>query len=203
MMYGIFKRGMNNMFCKFCGKGIDESAVFCSHCGKRLSEEKEIQEVKQESLTEKREPSKSAELDDRRTGLGILILCISLFLFVICIIIGVGTTKESSDNKSGATGVVSSSGCAIPYKELSSGDYEYTTSQDLTKFTIIITPNVNIKSCEVYLTLYDDNGAILYADTISKTDLKKGNRYSYTFDFGFVNSLYADNVEYSIKGRRR
>ena len=37
--------------------------------------------------------------------------------------------------------------------------------------------------------------------TISKTNLKKNNAYTYTFDFGFVNSLSGSNVKFSITGR--
>lgn len=28
------------MYCKFCGKKIDDDALFCKHCGKQLDEKK-------------------------------------------------------------------------------------------------------------------------------------------------------------------
>ena len=30
------------MFCKFCGKNIDDDSVFCSYCGKKLIKESTI-----------------------------------------------------------------------------------------------------------------------------------------------------------------
>ena len=89
----------------------------------------------------------------------------------------------------------------IVNRDLSTSDITYTSSQDLTTYTIIVTPKRNIKQCDVQLTLYNSDGETLYSDTISKTDLKEGYPYAYTFDFGFVNSLSGTRVKYKFTGK--
>ena len=37
---------------------------------------------------------------------------------------------------------------------------------------------------------------------MSKTNLKEGKGYTYTFDFGFVNSLSGRKVKIDISGKR-
>ena len=73
--------------------------------------------------------------------------------------------------------------------------------QGLTTYTITITPLVNINSCNVNLTLYNRKGEALYSDTQSKTNLIKGNSYSYTFEYGVLNSLTGSSVQYKITGK--
>ena len=86
---------------------------------------------------------------------------------------------------------------------LKSYDYSYSTSQDLTTYTIFITPNRDLKNCSIELTLYDENGAKIYANTITKTNLVDGSTYAYTFEFGITNALYGSEVYYTITGERK
>ena len=76
-----------------------------------------------------------------------------------------------------------------------------TTSQGLTSYSITITAKVKINTCNVEVKLYDDNGKVIFSDTQTKNDLLKGASYTYTFDFGFVNALSADEINYKITGK--
>jgi len=73
------------MFCKYCGKEINDSSVFCSNCGKKLIiDPNEISLDKKESDTRKDSPV-----------IGILSICFSIFVIgLIFSIIGLSKTKS-------------------------------------------------------------------------------------------------------------
>ena len=199
------------MYCRFCGKEIDADSIFCTHCGKNLAatgSEKQVEATNAPSAestadtgTEAASVSVStstaqsvntpsnqnkAESSGGSSLWGCwLALPIFLIIFVICAI-GIASTMD---------------GGGIGARDLKSSDYTYTTSQDLTSYRITVVPNRNIKNCDIELNLYNSKGDLIFSDTISKTDLKKNNAYTYTFDFGFVNSLSGSNVKFSITGR--
>ena len=68
-------------------------------------------------------------------------------------------------------------------------------------YSVTITPKTNFNSCTVECVLYNSKGEIIYSDTITKEDLKSYSSYTYTFDFGFVNSLVGNKVKYNITGK--
>ncbi len=98
--------------------------------------------------------------------------------------------------------IISSVGCStLLSRDINKNDYSYSTSQGLTSYTITITPKVDMTNCDVMLTLYSSGNEEVYSDTISKTNLKKGNSYSYKFEFGFMNSLVGNNVRFNVTGK--
>ncbi|MBQ9782351.1 MAG: hypothetical protein IJW26_04110 [Clostridia bacterium] len=98
--------------------------------------------------------------------------------------------------------LISSVGCSTMLsRDINKNDYSYTTSQGLTSYTITITPKVDMTNCDVMLKLYSSSNEEVYADTISKTNLKKGNSYSYNFEFGFMNALVGNSVRLNVTGK--
>ena len=63
------------MFCKFCGKEIDDDSIVCSHCGKQLN-------TVNVNITQQ---TSTNDYDYPKTGIGVL-LC--LLLGIIGLIIG-------------------------------------------------------------------------------------------------------------------
>lgn len=86
-------------------------------------------------------------------------------------------------------------------RDITNSDYTYTTSQDLTAYQITIAPKQDFKSCSISLTLYDKNNTKLFSDTITKNDLTKNKSYTYTFEFGFINSLSGTNITFNVTGK--
>ena len=170
------------MFCKYCGKQIDDDSSFCIHCGKNLTDSNQKQENKRPDLSRK---EASEEKEDSSLW-GCWLLFLPLFLTLLIVVIGVAS---------------SSNGIGLVARDLRSSDYTYTTDQDLTSYRITIVPNRKIDNCDIELTLYDSNGKKLFSDTIQKTDLKEGNSYTYTFDFGYINSLSGCKVKFNSTGR--
>ncbi len=71
------------MYCKYCGKEIDDDADICVHCGRK---------------TERQDVQKSYEVDEPKTVIGVLL---GLFLGIIGLIIGLllypsGTLRRST-----------------------------------------------------------------------------------------------------------
>ena len=98
--------------------------------------------------------------------------------------------------------IISSVGCStLLSRDINQNDYSYSTSQGLTSYTITITPKVDMTNCDVMLTLYSSSNEEVYSDTISKSNLKKGNSYSYNFEFSFMNSLVGNSVRYNVTGK--
>ncbi len=169
------------MYCRFCGKQIDDDSDFCVHCGKNITLNNKEQENEQHKLSK----NESTEIKEG-TSLWGLWLLLPIFVILLVVIIGVAS---------------SSTGSGIMSRDLKSSDYTYTTSQDLTSYRITVIPKRDIDNCDIQLTLYNSKGEKLFSDTISKTNLKEASSYTYTFDFGFVNSLSGSKVKYNITGK--
>lgn len=172
------------MYCKFCGKQIDDDSVFCVHCGKNLTENNKENSEKQNY--ESNELSQSITTEDEESSSRWWVwLALPIFLLILIAIIG----------------AASSNGPGLIQRDLKTSDYTYTTSHDLTSYRITVIPNRDIDNCDIQLTLYSSKGEKLFSDTISKSNLKEGNSYTYLFDFGFVNSLSGNRVKYNITGK--
>ena len=209
------------MYCKYCGKAIDDDSVFCKHCGKVISDADKSEHIVANNENAKARDDAgvgrdkgvhsvetgykdtsvvtSANADDEeRDGPNPLFIVIAIVIFISLIAIAAAIINNAtalSDN--------GESGYSAVSNKLREDDYECTTSQGITTYSVSITPKRNIASCDVELKLYDDDGAVLYADTITKTDLKKGSSYTYTFEFGVLNSLSGKRVKYNISGERK
>ena len=175
----------DNMYCRFCGKQIDDDSVFCVHCEKKLTETNKSDSKEQNHKSNNLSQNTTTETDGGSSLWGLWLL-LPIFIILLVVIIGVAS---------------SSSGSGIISRDLKSSDYTYTTSQDLTSYRITVIPKRDIDNCDIQLTLYNSKGEKLFSDTISKTNLKEGSSYTYTFDFGFVNSLSGSKVKYNITGK--
>lgn len=182
------------MYCKYCGNEIANDSIFCSYCGKNLTENKE---VKPEIQTYKPE-SYSQENVNEYNGAASLFKAFFIIVIVIAtlaaLVFGIYKLSVNSDSKGNIVN-------KLVERDITKNDYVVSTSQGLTSYAIIITPNRNIKYCDVQCTLYDRNDKRIYSDTISKTDLIKNKTYSYNFDFGFTNSLSGSYIKYNITGK--
>ena len=190
------------MYCKRCGRKIDDDSTFCMYCGQEITIPSD--ESMQSSVTDAecsdmsvttssahtKETCDSAPEKRRSSRLPIL-----LILFFIIFIVAIIIDKDSKPT-------VASSSVYETDNRLKSYDYSYSTSQDLTSYTIFITPNRDLKNCSIELTLYNENGAKIYANTITKTNLVDGSTYAYTFEFGVTNALSGSQVYYTITGER-
>lgn len=118
-----------------------------------------------------------------------IIITISIGFILLLIPI---TLKQTSSPASKETSLIT--------RNITTSDYTYTTSQDLTSYQLTIVPKKDINSCTISLTLYDKNDKKLFSDTITKYELKKNDSYTYTFEFGFLNSLSGNYIKFNVTG---
>lgn len=170
------------MYCKFCGKQIDDDSVFCIHCGESVTAKKE--EPRPSISASNAVAAKEVAEDTGETMMWGLLLFIPIILIILGFVIYIITTV------------------ALQPKAITPDDYTYSTSQGITSYSVTVTPKHNFDRCDVEFTLYGSNGQKLYSDTISKTDLKEGRSYTYTFDFGVANAISGYEVECEISGWR-
>ncbi len=140
--------------------------------------EKEENENKDEDKSEKSFP------------VGILLLIV---VVIILIIIPFITVKCSSDTSSDTPTLIT--------RNITKRDYSYTTSQDLTSYSITIVPELDFKTCTIELTLYNSKDKEIFSDTLTKSNLRKNSSYTYTFEFGFINSLSGSSVSFNVTGK--
>lgn len=172
------------MYCRFCGKKIENDSDFCRYCGKRLSQD-------ENGPTEPKETNpinsdeKEATEEEKNSGWGCWVLSILMLFFIVVIIVLI--VRLANDGRG--------------YRDLNSGDYTCKTSQGLMSYSVTIIPDTDIEECNVLLILYDRNDKEIYSDTITKTDLEEDGHYTFNFDFGFLNALSGYAVRYYITGR--
>ena len=89
------------MYCKYCGKPIDEDSAFCRHCGKRQTNDKFV--VEDEPRHKKKEskeilPPKRKKQAKNNSRNALFIFCGGL-LVLIAIIVWVVCTFQDADKK--------------------------------------------------------------------------------------------------------
>ena len=169
------------MFCNYCGKEIDDDSKFCSYCGAEL-------------IQKKTEQTKN---EGKKESFVVAKFFLNVIAIFACMFISLFALVKCSMN-SDSTGNIFDQ---IIERDIKKSDYTARTSQDLTSWSVSITPNLDFNSCTVECIVYDSKGQIVYSDTKTKENLKEGKPYTYTFDFGVVGALKADHVSYKITGK--
>lgn len=99
---------------------------------------------------------------------------------------------------------LSTSGCSedkgITTRDITKNDYSISTYQEAASYRITITPRVDIDTCNVELNIYDDNGKQIYANTLTKSNLKEDSSYSFSFDYGLNTAFSGDKIRYKVTG---
>ena len=88
-------------------------------------------------------------------------------------------------------------------RDITKDDYSYIDKEGIGSYSIIINPNTDIKEFTVSCVVYDSNDNVIYSDSITKYDLSENSSYTYTFDYGFANSLQGSYVRCSFEGKVR
>ncbi len=168
------------MYCKNCGNLIEEDSKFCKFCGQEQNKKNETQNIVEENNSSKGRSN----------------ILITIFAFLLCLAPVLFCISASNIDSCdiGSTQILE--------QDITSSDYDAITQEGLSSVTIIVSPYTNIKTCTVSLTIYDSNDKVIYADTITKTSLVKGNSYSYEFDYNLTSALTASYYKYKITGKK-
>lgn len=91
------------MFCKKCGKEIDDNAKFCMHCGNSINEEAKNEDEKNDKVNKILEDiNKETKNKSNKKGLKLIIIAIIVLAIIIAIVMFVinsGVNLKSAYNK--------------------------------------------------------------------------------------------------------
>ena len=167
------------MYCNNCGKENPVGSKFCNNCGKKMDVVTSLQTENKTSQEKKKHPF-------------LVFLLISVASFAL--FFGIVKLAINSDSNSGVVD-------KIVERDIRQSDYTVSTSQGVSSYTVTITPKYKFNSCSVLCQVYDDNGKVIYGNTITKTNLAKNNPYSFTFEFSLTVMLSADKLSYRVSGK--
>jgi len=174
------------MFCKNCGKEIEDDSKFCRYCGAALAKSEE------EAPTPEDEAVKKESAEDETTdksGCGIAAI---LIIAVVVVIIGISVALSGTDTKgtSGSSGSSSSSSTGgsfwTPGTRSAKNDdvhLEITTipgffiSDDF--YRLELQAQEKITGLVLEIDFKNESGRVLKTETLNVGKVVPGNRYSF------------------------
>ena len=151
------------MYCKYCGAKIDDDSIYCLSCGSKVENNSELEKVN-------KKVSVSDEVNKEEVkghGLKIFLGFFIVLLVIICIF----PYFSNNQNNGGDNNIVDN----LLERDITKNDYTIVTSQDLTTYTIMVTPKIDIKYCEVHCSFYDgDDPAYVHALRYGRRTCKRG-----------------------------
>lgn len=179
------------MFCNNCGKEIADGSKFCNYCGTKIA----LPNNDESAPKENNNQNQNYIPDDDKGG------CLKGVLVFVGVIIGLVLLSialvKIVNNFDSSGNIVDK----LVERDITKSDFDVSTSEGVTSYTITITPKVKMNECHVEIKLLDSKGNVVHSDTITKTDLKEGSSYSYKFEYNLTTALSAKKISYSVTGK--
>lgn len=163
------------MFCKYCGKEIEDDSKFCKFCGNALTQAIVESSISKEIVDDEPEIIYSYNTQPVKKKSGVKPFLIALLIVFVIFPLSVFIIYKISSNSDSSGNIVDK----IVERNITSSDYDITKSEGLTSISFTITPRVKMNTCTIEFKLLDSKENIVYSDTISKSDLMKGSSYIY------------------------
>ncbi|MBO5313167.1 MAG: zinc ribbon domain-containing protein [Clostridia bacterium] len=176
------------MYCRHCGKEINENSNFCNHCGKNLTDEANEEENKKDN----------GKIGDIGCGTFIIgTIIIILILFAICT--GISKNDNKSDTKKSENNITQQ----ITYRDARNGDIEVEFKTNLNNLGVDITihPNCDINGLVVKIKQYDKDGNIIEIFDKHLGNVKEGIEVTTSIsltDFNIVDMFKLGQTELTV-----
>jgi len=179
------------MFCKKCGKEVDNDSLFCSFCGAEL---KNSNESKEDNAIITETDKKYVERPKKDNGDKIFLI---IFLSVVAFLIIVALIAFSKDSNDGET---STSYNSQKYNSVQLSDIivsferktNYFESDD---YFMYIQAQEKIEGLKLLVTFKDSKGQTLKSETINIGKIVPGNHYKFELSQTGVNPSDVDKTE--------
>lgn len=190
------------MFCKHCGKQIDEDASFCSNCGKPIKNStfsensKQIQYI--ESTNRHTNQDNLSKKQNRR-GVFFLLFFIFLALLVGILVAFVPRACEYQKDKDNPNNSDSPLSRNATLDDVSV-DYSYDFPVNV---NFVIVAKTDINNLELTFTFLDSNQDELERKVKVIGNLDEGERYSFSFsatDFSFGDLIKISYTSWNVTG---
>lgn len=185
------------MYCKNCGKEIDNNSKFCMYCGTNITKQLPItdeqpitneqsitnEKTKQDIIKENAAPKEDENKKSKRTAIT-WIFCICLIGFLIF-----GITK-----------------CIDTIKTRSARNSDITITEDTAfsfNYNLIVKPNKDITDLQITFKFYGDNNKLIATKTKTLGNVNKNNNYSISFslsEFSISSLTQISKYSWTVSG---
>ena len=167
------------MFCKYCGKEMDDSATFCPECGKPVNENIEVS----------RKNRKQSKKEKKHPILAVILIVLAIFLIVAAVSGGEGNDNEKT---SGSSSIANVSPAPTEKTEFTVGD-----KVDLNDISVTLV-NVTENAGSAYNKPSDGNVFVLFEFNIENNS-KKDIAVSSIMSFEAYADDYTANMSLSAQ----
>ena len=172
------------MFCKKCGKEIDDDSKFCSYCGAPVSAD---------PVTTEADDADSSEPRIGKKGIfWIIIICIIAFSLLVAGIYQLSEKNSGTDN----SGIMS--------RSAKSSDISVKTSEAFSlSYDIIVTPNTNISGLVITIDFYGDDKKLVATKSRTMGNVEKNKSYTLSFslsEFSLSSLTKISYYKYNVTG---
>ena len=189
------------MYCKHCGKQMDDNAIYCSQCGTKNVFDNIAEEQPKNNKPENNLHHNIDNYDkEKSSGCGCFIAFVVIVLIVIAVILVAVVGEGVSDGKSPAEAVNQ-----ITSRDATNGDINIDDKLDIGSLSldIIILPNSNIDDLEITIKYLDKNQNILKKDVKSVGNVKAGVQVTKNIsltEFSYSEILKIEYYEIRVTG---
>ena len=185
------------MYCKNCGKEIEENSKFCMHCGTPLTESTTDEHTKDKTgdATLTNITSENVEQKGNKAGKIAIALMIGISI-LIAVMFGCYKCINAANGNTSTTSIVSRSATAS----------DITVQQDTSlafSYNLIVTPKYDITNLEITFKFYGDNDALIATKIKQIGNVKKNERYNVSFslsEFSIASLASISKFSWSVSG---
>ena len=181
------------MYCKHCGKEIDNNSKYCQYCGNKIIDEIKSEQTLSSEIKINNNSSnttKSIQKDNY-----FIRICVTIVTIIMLITLFIGLVYCSS---------ASNKFSSINYREAKTSDITISVDNSLAlSYNIIVIPKYNIKDLQLTVKFYDANKTLLSTKTKTLGNVTKNSRYTVSFsisEFSFSSLLTINNCACAVTG---
>lgn len=188
------------MYCKFCGKEIDNNSKYCPECGKQLN--KEPTEIKKQT-----QPTPKKVVEEEPPTKHPILKTILIFILAIAVAGGIvfGTTRCSSSNTSNdkdSSSLTNNDSNKLLSRNATLNDVNVVWQKNTLAYQGTVIPKNDIENLTITFNFYGDNENQILK-TIDKRfgNVQKNKSYDFTIslsEIGYEIALKSNGAKYAV-----
>ena len=195
------------MYCKFCGKEIEDNSKFCPECGKNLNDDiKPIEEPKQKPI-QTQEAQKESGFPTALKVFFVLIIVTAIIALTLGLVLGLSdcnsTKSSSSSSNKNSSSLTNNDDNKLLSRKANLNDLNIVWQESSLSFSGTVIPKNDIENLIITFQFYDSNKQTI--KTVEKRfgNISKDTTYDFTVavsEIGYTNLIKIDGVRYNVTG---